>query len=1150
MQTSRLAQAAFKSIVPSALLPALVGVLLVVTFGDQKWVHEPIHSFLEALGSMAAFNIGVFILLLLRNRQIEGQYAWVAVALLTMGLFDGFHSCVHPGKNFVWLHSLANFSGGVLICLVAFNTDSFNRQATKISSFGFFAAFFLGTVSIVADGWVPEMVFQGQFTSSARMLNVIGGIGFVYAWWTFTLRYSSDAGDERLVLANHCLLFGIAGLLFELSALWDSVWWLWHVLRAVAYLVLLVYFFVVFKRQIGSLLTAHSQLDQSNSDLNNAQRIAKMGNWSLEYETGELTWSDQVYRMCGVDPENFALSHSSAIELVHPDDQADLSAKLELASLGEAYSTEFRLVRKNGEILNICHEAEPVFDEQGKCTKVKGIARDITSQKRHEEALELARIRSEKANKAKGMFLANMSHEIRTPINALTGINYLITKTDLTAKQREYVDKARSATDTLSNLVNDILDFSKIESGEMKLEQVSFNIENILNRLADLFVFQSHQKGLELLFFLEPDMPKQLIGDPVRLAQILRNLVSNAIKFSDSGEIVVRGQLAANQNGLLDEQVRLEFFVSDRGIGIKEEAIERLFQDFTQADSSTTREYGGTGLGLAISRRLVSMMKGDINVQSNLGRGSVFSLDPVFVLEENPGEKSPILEFTGLKVLVVDDNMAALEVVSSMLNAWGVEVLEARSAAEALGLFAQLSLNGDVSSVDAVLTDYKMPVMDGLQLIGELQRLYKYTSQHIIMISALDREETRSKVSAAGVSQYLTKPVFAGQLYNSLAHVMGRDPIAKMPITKLESHIRSQVEQFAGARILLVEDQPINQMVAREILEGLNLVVELAEDGQKALDLLVENPERFDLVFMDLHMPQMNGKTATQKIRQTISKAELPIIGMTADARVSEKEICFSLGMNDYLPKPIDVDGLIQCMAHWIKPGHRELPENSNTSESRKDEGRLFEGVSLDSISLEQAMRQLGGNAELLQSIIVQFYHSQKKGVGECWSSLHSGDLQHLSELVHSISGVSGNIAAQNLHQAAKALELASLEEEPDLEQLALLMTQFEKRHQETLESAKLIVNRVELEANSVSSNDPQEGTLNQEALAQKLNELRSLLEQKNLMAMNLFKEIKSSLIQFKLQIDPLEKHVDQLEFEEGVISLDQLYATFKQINL
>ncbi len=559
--------------------------------------------------------------------------------------------------------------------------------------------------------------------------------------------------------------------------------------------------------------------------------------------------------------------------------------------------------------------------------------------------LDEARSEAEDATKAKSEFLANMSHEIRTPMNAIMGMAHLAMKTDLTAKQYDYLKKVDISAKSLLGIINDILDFSKIEAGKMDMESVDFQLEDTLDNISTLVGIKTQEKGLELLFKTDPAVPRALVGDPLRLGQILINLSNNAVKFTDTGEIVVATELVKKDKA----QVTLKFSVHDTGIGMTAEQAAKLFQPFAQADSSTTRKYGGTGLGLTISKRLAEMMGGEIWVESQPGQGSTFSFTANFGLGKERAKKrfKPASELRGMKVLVVDDNATSRSILQEMLESFSFEVSLASSGEEGI---TELEAASKDKPFELVIMDWKMPGMDGIEASKRIKD-HKGLSKipPIILVTAYGREEVMQQAEQVGLEGFLLKPVNPSMLFDAIMQAFGEAVPETSRIAQRHEQEAEALKHIQGARVLLVEDNEINQQVAKEILEGAGLIVTLANNGQEAVNAVKES--NYDAVLMDVQMPVMDGYTATRKIREwevgmrnaecgmgnkigedSDLKSEIntvvPIIAMTAHAMAGDEDKSLQAGMNGHVTKPIDPDQLFATLQKWIQPSEKRATDS------------------------------------------------------------------------------------------------------------------------------------------------------------------------------------------------------------------------------
>ena len=685
---------------------------------------------------------------------------------------------------------------------------------------------------------------------------------------------------------------------------------------------------------------------------------------------------------------------------------------------------EVSLSRVDGSRVPCLVNAAPLFDADGKKIGSFGMFTDITERKHMEDELVDAKHAAVEANKAKGDFLANMSHEIRTPMNAVIGMTHLALKTNLTPKQQDYLHKIQSSANSLLGIINDILDFSKIEAGKMDMESVDFNLDDVLDNLGNLISVKAHEKeDLEVLFATGQDVPRFLVGDPLRLGQVLINLANNAVKFTDEGEIVVSTELLRQT----EDNVTLKFAVSDTGIGLTKEQAGKLFQSFTQADTSTTRKYGGTGLGLTISKRLVEMMDGEIWVESEPGQGSAFNFTATFGQgrEDTTKRFLPVHDLRGMKVLVVDDNPTSREILRDMLESFSFEVALAASGQEGI---AEIEKADQDNPFEMVIMDWKMPGMDGI----EASRRIKQQSglrhvPHIVMVTAYGREEVMQQAEKIGLDGFLLKPVNPSVLFDTVMQAYGEEISGTSQLTQ-EQNEAAAFDQIRGAKILLAEDNEINQQVAKEILEGAGLIVSLADDGQQALNMVKENP--YDVVLMDIQMPVMDGYAATEAIRNLKSEIRnVPIIAMTAHAMAGDEEKSLQAGMNGHVTKPIDPDQLFLTLQKWIKPPEERAGiataevanRDAASSESTGDVPELPE--TLPGFALAEGLNRLQGNQKLYRKLLLDFGVKYTAVAAEIQDAIAGDDLKKAHSLVHNIKGLAGNLAATELQAAAVEFE-------------------------------------------------------------------------------------------------------------------------------
>mgnify|MGYP005627441661 CR=1 FL=1 len=648
------------------------------------------------------------------------------------------------------------------------------------------------------------------------------------------------------------------------------------------------------------------------------------------------------------------------------------------------------------------------------------VLHDLTQRKETESDLVVAREQAEEASASKSQFLANMSHEIRTPMNAIIGMAHLALRTALDTKQRDYINKIQGSGQHLLGIINDILDFSKIEAGKLDIENVDFSLDQVMDNVAALIGPKASDKGIELLFDVESDIPRDLRGDPLRLGQIVINYANNAVKFTEEGQIVVR----VHREREVEGDLLIRFEVQDTGIGLTEEQIDRLFQSFHQADASTTRKFGGTGLGLAISKSLAEMMGGEVGVESQPGTGSTFWFTARLGVGEVK-EKSYVIEsdLRNCRVLVVDDNPQARQIIAEMLVSMSLRVDEAPSGEEAVRL---VEAAADTDPYDILFVDWRMPPgIDGIEAIRRIDALGLAVRPKPVMITAYGRAEVIEEAHDAGIDITLVKPVNPSQLHAAALHALHGDAEGSTSIRGNASPTEGlDLSAIQGAHILLVEDNELNQQVAMELLRDAGFHVDLAENGQIGVEKVGGNG--YDLVLMDMQMPVMDGITATLEIRADERFGHLPIVAMTANAMAGDRERCIAAGMNDHVAKPIDPESLFKSLLEWIPPGERELPESRQESEESAADAADDRLESIQGLDIAAGIQRVAGKRDFYEKLVRKFAEGEEAQAIETIESLLDRDDRKSAErAAHSLKGVAGTLGAGELQKRGQDLENA-----------------------------------------------------------------------------------------------------------------------------
>jgi len=778
------------------------------------------------------------------------------------------------------------------------------------------------------------------------------------------------------------------------------------------------------------------------------------------------------------------------------------------------------------------------------------LGREVTERKRAQHELRIARDQAESANRAKSAFLATMSHEIRTPMNAIINMAALTMESDLDSKQRQYLNVINSSSRSLLGLINDILDFSKIEAGKMDIESAPFRIREMLEEVTMTFRDRVIEKHVELIVFVALDVPYMVVGDQLRLRQILVNLIGNAFKFTEQGEIVLYVSLTEPGDidfTLNDNQVAIQFSVKDTGIGIPEEKQELLFEAFTQVDDSTSRKYGGTGLGLAICQRLVRLMGGSgLTLESEYGKGSEFSF--VIPLEVSEKDNKPLMVIppgvSDLRILAVEDNATSRELLETLLDTFGIAHTGVATADEALKLLhTHNGFDGGAVSApfNVVLMDWQMPGMDGLTATQKIRSDSATRDLPIILISAYAGEQEILRGEKIGVNTFLHKPITPSSLYDSILEVTQLQDVH----ARRKKTIIADKEDFRGVKILLAEDNEANRFVAQEILRRAGFVLDFAENGREALDKA--RSKQYDAILMDVQMPEMDGLEATRELRKFENTTEkhrhVPVIAMTANVLKGDDEKCFAAGMDDYVGKPIDRTALFRTLRKWIPKEVRqaaverysERPEEAFEYESRGEGAVGFSLPEITGVDVSRGVKRLGLPPEVFLKMLLRFAEGQRETLDNLQEAVEGNDFDEARLHAHSLAGAAGNVGAVALHGLCKNLEHAAKIKDTTIKDLFVELQREATKVFTSIENA--LGEQKEHETSKISDED-----IDEDALARLFHDLEKPLQALDFAAISTVMErIKETGIPVRIQSDfnDLERMIEKYDYESAVQRLE-----------
>ncbi len=806
------------------------------------------------------------------------------------------------------------------------------------------------------------------------------------------------------------------------------------------------------RRAAGSIRDIHQQkiaedlLREAQLRFERAVSGTQDALFDYDLRSGERWRSPRYYEMLGYQPSELGESEHSIASLIHGDDAVEIDKVVaDHLQHNKLYDVQYRIRHKEGRWIWVRERAKAERDASGKPIRIAGSIRDVTEYRKTRDAMAVAAAEAEAASRAKSTFLATMSHEIRTPMNGVIGMTGLLLDTGLDRVQRDYAETIRASADSLLTILNDILDFSKIEAGKLDIESLEMDLTANVDEVGAIMAFQAAAKGLELVVNVRPEVPDRIFGDPQRIRQCLLNLVGNAIKFTQSGEVVLEVCSLGQQDG----RSLVHFEVRDTGIGIPPETINNLFQPFAQADSSTTRKFGGTGLGLSIVRKLVEMMGGQTGAQSEPGKGSTFwftlPLETVITSEE---QLTPAVALSGKRVLLVDDNETNRRVLSSQMNHSGYSVDSAASAEEALTL-----LRNQTSAFDVIVLDYHMPEMDGAMLGEYIMKARDIPPTRLMLLTSLDRSGDMQRFADIGFSAYLTKPVRARELLDCLDKTLSRNiehwHLRSQPIITRGTLIADEGRRhYAGGKVLLVEDNAINQRVARRFLERLGCEVHVVSDGAQAVAAYEQ--QTFGFILMDMQMPIMDGIEATRRIRELEKgAARTPIVALTANAMMGTLERCLDAGMDDYLTKPLDISRLQDVLDRFFG---NELTPATRESAERQSERQLPDRSS-PPLEPDPAVRArltdiAGDDHEFAAELVNAFVTGGEQSLHEMRAAVVAEDRCALAHAAHKLKGASANLHVDRLTLLASHAETcAKTGKDADIEQaLQEIATEFARQ--------------------------------------------------------------------------------------------------------
>lgn len=757
-----------------------------------------------------------------------------------------------------------------------------------------------------------------------------------------------------------------------------------------------VTFFDITEKYEANLL-----LKESSDKLLQAQELAHLGSWEWNMVTGEIQWSDEIYRIFGRKPQSFDATYEAFLQAIHPDDRQNVVDAVNMATnQGEEYNIEHRILRPDGEVRDIHETGEVFYNEDNRPYRMLGVVKDITTDKKINDELIHAKNLAEKANKAKSEFIASMSHELRTPMNAILGMSSLLEKTKLTVIQKEYIEGLKSSGSTLLEIIKDILDISKIEAGKLTLDNVEFNPAQLIDEICKVLSIEAFSKNIEFFSNIKSSLPYTIMGDPLRLKQILINIIGNAIKFTEKGEI----SLTVSPEYIKGDELTILFSVKDTGIGIDNDKIETIFEKFSQEDSSTTREFGGTGLGLDISKNLVEKMKGSLKVSSEKGKGSTFSFTAKFKIVDPLTNTMSYTSLNNKRALILTPNSSFNDIIGEYLSAVGMVSHSASSIEQTMNI---LKNNNDFN---VVIMDCPADTHCGFEIMEEL----KTNSPKIKVLLLVTPEKSKEVLEAAekiGVKDFITKPLSVNSLYEKiLAIVEGKEK------TSSKNHIETKNKNLQK-KILLVEDDKVSRLFASRVLENNGYTIITATNGREAIESFRKDSP--DLILMDVSMPEMDGLDATRLIRkkEETTGSRVPVIALTAFTQAEDKKMCFDSGMDGYLTKPIDQEKLLSI-----------LHEHTTIPAARKDKDRELKNIQTGGnkyllFNKKDTLQKTGGDLALIKEVSEIFINESTDSMESLEKAINEKDFDTMERLSHFIKGRLSFFGHDGAEESASEIE-------------------------------------------------------------------------------------------------------------------------------